>query len=429
MEGTCAGPSAGPDSGAVTVTTTGRREPPPRTAFSTAGVPRDATGARRPRLADGLRPLLWLALAAGTVWPLTPGAIVGAVLVLLGAACAVGAARDPRITTEAAAGDRWRTGLLALCAVAGLAATLLVPVGAAYASVFVAGGLVGRIVLDARLVRGFAAVFGVALSVVFALAVDSPWGLFLGLAVPVLASQSLNRARLHREHARVVALLAERDALREAELAGAAAQERARIARDLHDVLAHSLSGLSLHLQAIRAVLAKRLGPDDAVVASVDTAADLARSGLAEARQAVAALRATPAPTTADLRALAAGHGAALAVDGDLDALPERVREAVYATAREALTNAARHAPGTPAAVTVGVGDGEADGVVLDVSHPRPDPASGPGAGSAGGGNGLVGLRERAALVGGTLAAGPDDGGWRVTLRVPRPDRVAGSAP
>lgn len=401
----------------MTATTTARREPPPRTAFSTAGVPRTGDTSRA-RVAEGLRPLLWLGLAAGTVWPLTAGSVVAAALVLTGAACAVAAARDPRITTEDAAGDRWRTALLSLCAVAGLVATVLVPVGAAYATLFVAGGLAGRIVLDSRLVWGFAAVFGVALSVAFALAVGSPWGLFLGLAVPALASQSLNRARLHREHARVVALLAERDALREAELAGAAAQERARIARDLHDVLAHSLSGLSLHLQAIRAVLAKRLGPDDAVLTSVDTAADLARSGLAEAKQAVAALRGTPAPTAADLRGLAAGHDASLTVTGDLDAVDARLRETVYATTREALTNAARHAPGAAVTVTLDV----ADELVLDVTNPRPPSSSGPG--SEGGGNGLVGLRERAALVDGTLHAGPDDGGWRVTLRAPVSGRV-----
>nr|WP_281376397.1 histidine kinase [Actinomycetospora corticicola] len=207
--------------------------------------------------------------------------------------------------------------------------------------------------------------------------------------------------------------------MREAELAGAAAQERARIARDLHDVLAHSLSGLSLHLQAIRAVLAKRLGPDDAVLTSVDTAADLARSGLAEAKQAVAALRENPAATTADLHRLVDSHGAVLTVTGDLDAVGEHLRDAVHATTREALTNAARHAPGAAVTVTVDV----ADELVLDVTNGAGDPSSGRSA--DGGGNGLVGLRERAALVGGTLQAGPDDGGWRVTLRAPVPGRVA----
>ncbi|MFC5064588.1 sensor histidine kinase [Actinomycetospora atypica] len=389
-----------------------RTEPAPRPALATAGVPEPGTPPRLYALARAARPLLWLGIAAGTLWPLTLGAVTAGLLVLAGAGCAVAAARDPRIPSPTGDGDRWRTAMLAACAVAGLAATALVPVGAAYAAVLVAGGLVGRVVLDARLIRGFAAFAGAALSVVFALAVGSSWGLLLGLAVPVLASRSLDRARLHREHTRVVALLAERDALREAELAGAAAQERARIARDLHDVLAHSLSGLSLHLQAIRAVLVKRDAPDDPVLASVDRAADLARAGLAEAKEAVAALRSTPAPTAADLRALADRHDATLQVTGDPDEAAPAVREALFATVREALTNAGRHAPGAPVRVTVAAGP---EAVEATVTNPA---GTGTSSGT-GGGHGLAGLRERAALVGGTLEAGPDDEGWRVALRVP----------
>ncbi|MEJ2871352.1 histidine kinase [Actinomycetospora sp. OC33-EN08] len=329
------------------------------------------------------------------------------------------ATRDPRIATEQAQGDAWRTLLLVLCALSGLVATSLSPAGAGYATVFIAAGLAGRVVLDGRLVWALAAVAAVALSVVFAFSVSSPWGLLLGLSIPVLASQSLNRARLHREHARVVALLAERDALREAEIAGAAAQERARIARDLHDVLAHSLSGLSLHLQAIRAVLAKRLGPDDAVVASIDTAADLARSGLAEAKEAVAALRSTPSPTAADLRALVDRHDAGLTVDGDLDGAAPEVREAVFAAVREALTNADRHAPGARSDVTVVAGPDAVEATVANTA------ATGTPVVGVGGGIGLVGLRERAALVGGTVEAGPHDAGWRVALHVPASGRVS----
>ncbi|MDL5158272.1 sensor histidine kinase [Actinomycetospora termitidis] len=402
----------------MTATTTGHREPPPRPAFQTAGVPRSEAGSRLAGLGQALRPLLWLSVIAGTVWPLTPGAIAGGAVVLVGALCAVAAARDPRIATEQAPGDAWRTLLLVLCALSGLVATSLSPAGAGYATVFIAAGLAGRVVLDGRLVWTLAVVAAVALSAVFALSVGSPWGLLLGLSIPVLASQSLNRARLHREHARVVALLAERDALREAEIAGAAAQERARIARDLHDVLAHSLSGLSLHLQAIRAVLAKRLGPDDAVVASVDTAADLARSGLAEAKEAVAALRSTPAPTTPDLQALVDRHDAGLTVDGDLDGTAPEVREAVFAAVREALTNAGRHAPGARTGVTVTAGPDTVEATVTNTA-PIGTPAVG-----VGGGNGLVGLRERAALVGGTVEAGPHDDGWRVVLRVPVSGRL-----
>lgn len=409
--------AAGAGSTLVPVTTIAaapRTEPPPRPALTTAGVPEPVTSPRLQGLARAARPLLWLVIAAGTAWPLTPVALAAALVVLAGAVLAVVAARDPRIPSPTGDGDPWRTGLLAVCAGLGLVATVLVPIGSGYAAVLVAGALVGRIVLDARMIRTFAAVAGAALSVVFALAVGSPWGLLLGIAVPALASRSLDRARLHREHTRVVALLAERDALREAELAGAAAQERARIARDLHDVLAHSLSGLSLHLQAIRAVLVNRNTPDDPVLASVDRAADLARAGLAEAKEAVAALRATPAPTTADLRALAERHDATLEVTGGPDDAPPAVREAVFATVREALTNAGRHAPGAPVTVTVAAGPDAVEATVTNAACPGLSSGR-----NDGGGNGLAGLRERAALVGGTLGAGPDGAGWRVTLRVP----------
>ncbi|MCD2194840.1 histidine kinase [Actinomycetospora endophytica] len=397
-------------------------EPAPRPAYQTAGVPTPRTASTRARLAQTGRPLLWLAVVAGTIWPLTGRAIVAAVVVLLGAACAVVAARDPRIPSVTGDGERWRTVMLSLCALGGLIATLLVPQGAGWATALVGGALIGRLVIDPRLIWGFSIVAGIAAGVAFSHATGSPWSLLVGLAVPALASRSLDRARLHREHARVTALLVERDALREVELAAAAGEERARIARDLHDVLAHTLSGLSLHLQGIRAVAAKRLGPDDPVIGSVDKAADLARTGLAEAKEAVAALREDsprPAPGAADLAALADEHGATLTVSGDPDALAPSIRETVFATVREALTNAGRHAPDAPVTITLDVGDA----VEVRVANEGPGSEPGPARarGDVGGGRGLVGLRERAALVGATLDAGPDGDGWRVSLHVPVP--------
>ena len=276
---------------------------------------------------------------------------------------------------------------------------------------------------------------------VLALVNDAPWLLLVGLAVPALASRSLDRARLHREHARVLALLAERDALREVELAAAAGEERARIARDLHDVLAHTLSGLSLHLQGIRAVAAKRLGAGDPVISAVDRAADLARTGLAEAKEAVAALRddaGSTAPRLADLTALAAEHDAGLTVTGDVDALPAPLRETVFATVREALTNVGRHAPGAVATVAVSAGDavevqvtddGPPPGSAVDPAAPDPAAPDAAARGDVGGGRGLVGLAERAALVGGTLGSGPHGRGWRVTLHVPHPTTDASDGP
>ncbi len=321
-------------------------------------------------------------------------------------------------------GERWRALMLALCAAIGMVSEVLEPRGAGYACALVGGALIGRIVIDPRLIWGYSAAAGLALGVTMALRLDSPWALLIGLSVPALASRSLDRARLHREHARVLGLLAERDALREVELAAAAGEERARIARDLHDVLAHTLSGLSLHLQGIRAVVAKRLGTDDPVITSVDRAADLARTGLAEAKQAVAALRddaADAAPRLEDLTALAGEHDAELAVSGDLDGLPARIRETVFATVREALTNAGRHAPGATVTVSL-VAVGDAVEVRVGDDGPAPGAAAPADArGDVGGGRGLVGLRERAELVGGTLDSGPQGRGWRVTLHVPLP--------
>ena len=413
-----------PTAGAAGASTAGARpEPGPRPAFQTAGVPRPRHASPTARLVQAGRPLLWTAVAAGTVWPLTPTAVVAAVVALTGGACAIVAARDPRIPSPTGEGERWRTLLLSLCTAIGLVAIVLEPRGAGYVCGLVAAALIGRIVIDPRLIWGFSAVAGLGIGVTLALEVGAPWLLLVGLAVPALASRSLDRARLYREHGRVLALLAERDALREVELAAAAGHERARIARDLHDVLAHTLSGLSLHLQGIRAVVARRLGVGDPVIAAVDRAADLARTGLAEAKEAVAALRedaGSGAPGRADLTALVEGHDAALTVSGELDTLPAPLRETVFATVREALTNAGRHAPG--AAVTVAVTVGDAVEVRVTDDGPAPGRVAATAArGDVGGGAGLVGLRERAALVGGTLGSGPHEGGWRVTLHVPRP--------
>jgi signal transduction histidine kinase len=431
-------PTAGAGNGAPGAGHSGpapRPEPAPRPAAPTAGVPRPLVSSLSARLVHGARPVLWLAVAAGTGWPLTPTAILAAVVALGGAACAIVAARDPRVPSPTGEGERWRALLLSCCALIGLVVTVLEPRGVGYVCVLVAAALIGRLVIDARLVWGFCMVAGPALGVTLAFELGSPWALLVGVAVPALASRSLDRARLLREHARVLALLAERDALREIELAAAAGEERARIARDLHDVLAHTLSGLSLHLQGIRAVAAKRLGPDDPVISAVDRAADLARAGLAEAKEAVAALRedaGSDAPRAADLAALAGEHGAGLTVSGDVNALPPRLRETVFATVREALTNVGRHAPGAATTVALTIGDALEVRVTDDGAAPGSAGAASGTRGDVGGGQGLIGLRERAALVGGTLDSGPCDGpcdgpcgaGWRVALHVPLAARV-----
>jgi signal transduction histidine kinase len=227
-----------------------------------------------------------------------------------------------------------------------------------------------------------------------------------------------------------------------AENQAAALAERARIAREIHDVLAHSLAAVSVNLQAAEGLLGQL--PADSrgsevvqAMECIGRAVAFTRDGMTETRRAILALRegsdaddgaaaptAGPAPTrlVAELRKLTEEHRADgdAVIDLELIGEPRKVgTEAAltaYRTAQEALTNARKHAPGQP--VTVGLTFTSAH---LEVRVVNPLPAA-DGAGPlahAGAGYGLTGLRERAALAGGTLTAGPEDGQWSVHLRIP----------
>jgi signal transduction histidine kinase len=205
--------------------------------------------------------------------------------------------------------------------------------------------------------------------------------------------QLVNAARVQEEHARAAALA-----------------ERTRIARDVHDVLAHSLSALAVQLQGARLMLLRDGAPAD-TLAQVERAQHLASEGLAEARRAVTALRTAPVDLAEGLRALVADTpDATLEVDGTPNGLSATAQETVLRTAQEALTNARRHAPGAPVSVRLTTRDGATELEVRDHAG-APPPASA-------GGYGLVGMAERAALAGADLSAGPVEDGWRVLLRL-----------
>jgi len=228
------------------------------------------------------------------------------------------------------------------------------------------------------------------------------------------AEQALEQAR--RAHA--------------AESQAAALAERARIAREIHDVLAHSLAAVSVNLQAAEGLLGSL--PDDSpglakAIECVERAGAFTREGLAEARRAILALRdgsgpQAPRPLAEQLKSLTDEYR----TDGDM-AVDFRATGATrpvgaeadltaYRTAQEALTNARKHAPGQPVSLSL---EFTPDDLTVQVVNPLPPPdAAGPLA-NAGAGYGLTGLRERAALGGGTLTAGPEDGRWRVCLRIP----------
>ncbi len=210
-------------------------------------------------------------------------------------------------------------------------------------------------------------------------------------------------------------------ASREAEAEAAAVAERARLAREMHDVLAHSLSALALQLESTRMLAADR-GVDKDVTRAIDQAHELAASGLQEARRAIATARGDeqlPGPdrigVLADEFAEQSGLPVALAVRGEPRRLAPDARLALYRTAQEALTNVRRHAAAERVAIELSYLTQRTVLVVEDWSSPGTPPPPP----LAGAGYGLTGMRERAELLGGELLAEPTDTGFRVELRLP----------
>jgi signal transduction histidine kinase len=205
-----------------------------------------------------------------------------------------------------------------------------------------------------------------------------------------------------------------------AEAKAATAAERGRLAREMHDVLAHSLSALALQLESTR-LLAHDRGTDPEVLRGLDQAHQLAASGLEEARRAIAAARGDALPGPERLGALAESFGdqsglpVAVEIRGEPRELAPDARLALYRTAQEALTNVRRHAAAERVRLELEYGPQNTVLVVEDHSaSPPPAPLAQTGAGY-----GLTGMRERAELLGGKLYAEPTTDGFRVELRLP----------
>jgi signal transduction histidine kinase len=223
--------------------------------------------------------------------------------------------------------------------------------------------------------------------------------------------------RTREAHEVTKCLVRELEASRAAEAETAAVAERARLAREMHDVLAHSLSALALQLESTR-LLADDRGVDPEVVRAVERAHTLAASGLDEARRAINALRGDELPaleTLVEAFRDTSGIPCAYVEEGTPRALATDARLTVYRTAQEALTNVHRHADATRVEVSLAYRD---DATVLTVAD-HGSRARVPAGRSSGGGYGLTGMRERAELLGGRLVAGPTDDGFRVELCVP----------
>jgi signal transduction histidine kinase len=247
-------------------------------------------------------------------------------------------------------------------------------------------------------------------------------GHVLLVALPLLAADA------HRTRHAYVSLLRERlelaERTREQEAQRRAEQERMRIARDLHDVVAHTLT--TINVQAATAAQLLDRNPAHAR-AALETIEDASRDAIGELRVILGLLRngadrdvpLTPAPgldTVADLVKRASEEG----VDVQMDVIgerPERVPDAVSLAAfrivQESLTNARRHAAGAPVRVRLSF---EPSGVTLAVDNASGTPGNADGATA---GVGIVGMTERASALGGTLRAGRQADGFRVSAELP----------
>jgi signal transduction histidine kinase len=287
---------------------------------------------------------------------------------------------------------------------------------ASYAALFVAPFYYG---MPEGAVPAVAGIAAVTFSTMFVGNVDVVGGVGNGAGAAFFAAAALFWGRVLRTSQQNAALVEELQLSREAEQRNAVVAERGRLARELHDVLAHTLSSLSLHLESTR-VLAVSRDVDDDIVERIDRGVALARTGLEEARDAVDTLRDAALPGSGRLADLVEAFGRTSGISCRLEErgkpleLTPEAQVALYRSAQEALTNVAKHAAATSVDVCLSWYD---DAVTLRVL----DDGLGAGLVSAlaGGGNGLRGMRERAELAGGELHAGPADTGFVVELKLP----------
>ncbi|MEA1902712.1 MAG: sensor histidine kinase [Actinomycetota bacterium] len=232
---------------------------------------------------------------------------------------------------------------------------------------------------------------------------------------------------MHQRRGRVAELkerLKRAEIEREEKARRAVADERARIARELHDVVAHQMTVMTLQADGARRIAD---GTDPRVVEALETIGDTGREALAEMRRMVGLLRqpddeseTRPLPQLSDIDALvegirAAGVAVDLKIEGDVRRLPEVNELSAFRIVQESLTNAVRHGgPDVSAKVTLDYGEESLDVLVVD------DGRGASALSEDGVGHGIVGMRERVAVLGGEFRAGPNaGGGYRVHATIP----------
>jgi signal transduction histidine kinase len=289
-----------------------------------------------------------------------------------------------------------------------------------------AGLLTGLVLLPPRVPDRFpiaATIAGIAClaALVVAVSHDSPAAALMGvIAIVGFPGMTLLARRLGQANHQAERLLIELEGTRAAQARAAGLTERQRLAREMHDVLAHSLSGLMLQLEGARMLAADDPG-DPRLPGIIERAHQLGKSGLEDARRAIGMLRDDELPGPERLASLAthfqevSGVPCEFTVSGHASELPSQARLAVYRVAQEALTNITKHA--CPERVEVHLGY-EPHHIRLTVEdfamNGEPPRAVGDSPGY-----GLTGMRERAELLGGELTTAMTHGGFRVELRVP----------
>jgi len=348
--------------------------------------------------------------------PAGHGTAIGVAAALIGFCAATIAAMWPASRTRPA------VQLAELLAAVGGAAALigLQSNGAAFLGVFPAVGM-AALVLPIRL---GALVAGAAVT-----AVSAAWlvdgrvpvaGIVLNdFGIAAVYFLSLFARRLRESNLRAELLLTELEQTRGAQALAAALGERQRLAREMHDVLAHSLSGLLLNLETAR-LLASRGGADPQVGDAIGQASRLAKNGLEEARRAIGMLRGDDLPGPERLAGLAAeferdcGVACQVAVTGDARDLDPDGRLTLYRVAQESLTNIRKHTCAARVEIRLAYEPAGTRLAIEDFGNTGQHPAE-----TDGTGYGLTGMKERAELLGGTLTAAPTDGGFLVELWVP----------
>jgi signal transduction histidine kinase len=246
------------------------------------------------------------------------------------------------------------------------------------------------------------------------------------IGFPVVIASGLligrNRAAFRVQAEQSAALLAQRERLEAEQRRADVLDERTRIAREIHDVLAHSIGALGIQIQAARSVLTD-YGDIDRAVELLTAAQRMAGEGLTETRRAVHALRSDTLPLAEELAKATSTYGERYQVSVSLDTegtprpVPAEATVALLRVAQEALVNAAKHGAGKPVTVRLDFGAAWVRLTVtneVDAVAPRVVELS-----TVNAGYGLTGMRERLRLLGGTLEAGRDGTAWAVTAQVP----------